>query len=100
MILVVFLVAVGLDSTGNPAEAADLATHSALVPVQVAVEFRGRVDRVPSDSLASVPLAQGSLAADPLATAQRLRHGRLISPILTSNRLTEAHFFTDLPTVP
>lgn len=84
--LAAFMLAVGFDSSGNRAEAADLVTTSSLVPVRVA-------------SVSSTySLAEGSGAEDAqLATARRLRHGSLTSAILTNNRLTDSHFFTDLP---
>lgn len=85
--LAAFMLAVGFDSSGNKAEAADLATGSSLVPVSV--------------SMAAVPSytseAQPPVSDAQLATARRLHHGSLTSAIMTSNRLTEAHFFIDLP---
>ena len=85
--LAAFMLAVGFDSSGNPAEAADLATRATLVPVRVAAA-------VPSNFSLEPPPAAGDAQ---LATARRLRHGNLTSAIITNNRLTEAHFFTDLP---
>lgn len=86
--LAAFMLAVGFDSSGNRAEAADLVTGSSLVPVPVRV----------ADSSASYSFAgEPSVGSAQLATARRLRHGTLTSAILTNNRLTEAHFFTDLP---
>ena len=84
--LAAFMLAVGFDSSGNQAEAADLATQATLVPVRVAA--------VPSNFSLEPPPAVGDAQ---LATARRLRHGNLTSAIITNNRLTEAHFFTDLP---
>lgn len=88
--LAAFMLAVGFDSSGNKAEAADLVTRSSLGPVRVS-------DYAPSTS-GSFPADVPPLASDAqLATARRLRHGTLTSAIMTNNRLTEAHFFTDLP---
>jgi hypothetical protein len=84
--LAMFMVAVSVDSSGHPAEAADLMNQSALVPVTIAP--------------ASQPSAPGGLYGDDrarLSTARRLHHGSLTSAIMTNNRLTDAHFFTDLP---
>jgi hypothetical protein len=89
--LAAFMLAVGFDSSGNRAEAADLVTGSALVPVSVRV----------SEASASYAFAGEPLAgSDQLVTARRLRHGSLTSSIITSNRLTGAHFFVDLPSEP
>ena len=93
--LIGFLVTVGLDSGGNPAAAADL-VNPGVLPVPVAAVERYSV----SDSWSGSRSAQAqvpALEAQQLATARRLRHGTLTSAIMTSNRLTEAHFFTDLP---
>ncbi|PSN14511.1 hypothetical protein C7293_11340 [filamentous cyanobacterium CCT1] len=87
--LAAFMLAVGFDSSGNRAEAADLAAQSALVPVTVSAQM------TPAGSSVFVPSTTASDAQ--LAAARRLRHGNLTSAILTNNRLTEAHFFTDLP---
>jgi hypothetical protein len=88
--LAAFMLAVGFDSSGNRAEAADLVKSASLVPVRVSAQ--------------PTPIARGYgadaslLSSDAqLATARRLRHGTLTSAIMTNNRLTEAHFFTDLP---
>ncbi|MBW4462234.1 MAG: hypothetical protein KME47_18645 [Nodosilinea sp. WJT8-NPBG4] len=85
--LAAFMLAVGFDSSGNKAEAADLVTGPSLVPVSVSVAA------APSYDSAEQPLIKDAQ----LATARRLRHGSLTSAIMTSNRLTNAHFFTDLP---
>ncbi|MBD1875786.1 hypothetical protein H6F75_20080 [Nodosilinea sp. FACHB-131] len=85
--LAAFMLAVGFDSSGNKAEAADLATGPSLVPVSVSVTA------TPSYAFAGQPLVRDAQ----LATARRLRHGSLTSAIMTSNRLTDAHFFIDLP---
>ncbi len=85
------MLAVGFDSSGNRAEAADLVTPASLVPVQVLA---------PATSPDDFENGFGLTAArdeTQFATARRLRHGTLTSAIMTSNRLTEAHFFTDLP---
>ncbi|MBE9137251.1 hypothetical protein IQ254_08530 [Nodosilinea sp. LEGE 07088] len=81
--LAAFMLAVGFDSSGNQAEAADLMGQSSLVSVTVSV---GSAE----PALPYIP-ASGSVAA------HRLRHGTLTSAIITSNRLTDAHFFTELP---
>ncbi|WOD38937.1 hypothetical protein [Nodosilinea sp. E11] len=86
----VFMLAVGVDSAGNQAEAADLVTRASLLPVKVS----GNVaNSSPNASFRPEPL----IGEAQLATARRLRHGHLTSAIMTNNRLTEAHFFTDLP---
>ncbi len=86
--LAAFMLAVGFDSSGNHAEAADLLNRSSLVPVPVKM-----AQASPSYSVVEeLPLGDAQLA-----TAHRLRHGGLTSAIITNNRLTEAHFFTDLP---
>ncbi|MFQ4136628.1 hypothetical protein PGN35_009930 [Nodosilinea sp. PGN35] len=87
--LAAFMLAVGFDSSGNQAEAADLINRSSLVPVRVAPV---------SPSSSSYSLAGESSVGDAqLAMARRLHHGGLTSPIITNNRLTDAHFFTELP---
>jgi hypothetical protein len=82
--LLAFVLVISLDSAGNTAEAADLAnsTYRASPPVTTVA---------PQPSL-----AVGSAPA--LEVPHRLRHGLMTSAILTSNRLTEAHLFTDLST--
>lgn len=85
--LAVFTLAVGFDSAGNQAKAADLSMRS--VPVRVL-------------SPATFPdsgVLQSSAAIDDAQqeTSRRLHHGTLTSAILTNNRLTDAHLFTDLP---
>ncbi|PZU95136.1 MAG: hypothetical protein DCF32_22590 [Leptolyngbya sp.] len=85
--LAAFMLAVGFDSSGNRAEAADLATGSALVPVSITMTA------APTYAFEGQPQASDVQ----LATARRLRHGSLTSAIITNNRLTDAHFFTDLP---
>jgi hypothetical protein len=87
--LAAFLVAVSFDASGNPAEAADLVNQASLVPVAVTVTPE---DLRPRDALAT---PEASLAAN-----SRLRHGGLTSALMTSSRLTDAHFFTDLPGEP
>jgi len=89
--LAAFMLAVGFDSSGNQAEAADLITQASLVPVRVST---------PVTSPDGLGYGFGPTAASDdsqFATARRLRHGTLTSAIMTSNRLTEAHFFTNLP---
>lgn len=87
--LIGFLVTVGFDSSGHAAAAADLGRPKAaaatitLGPASIEGENAG----------AAFSLEVGQS----LATAQRLRHGTLTSAIMTSSRLTDAHFFTDLP---
>ncbi|MBE9158358.1 hypothetical protein IQ265_16195 [Nodosilinea sp. LEGE 06152] len=87
--LAAFMLAVGFDSSGNQAEAADLVTQSALVPVKVSARATSL-----SDSFLEPSATVGNTQ---LAATRRLHHGNLTSAILTNNRLTEAHFFTDLP---
>lgn len=85
--LVAFLIAVSVDSAGNPAEAADLAAP----PVSVQVVSGAAGALLVNDA------ASDAADLQQLSTARRLRHGMMTSAIMTSNRLTEAHFFTDLP---
>ncbi|PSR18370.1 hypothetical protein C8255_07765 [filamentous cyanobacterium CCP3] len=87
--LAAFMLAVGFDSSGNQAEAADLVTQASLVPVRVSTQA------VSSTSVFFE--APEVLDAAQLTTARRLRHGNLTSAIITNNRLTDAHFFTELP---
>jgi hypothetical protein len=89
--LAAFMLAVGFDSSGNQAKAADLVTQSSLMPVRVSAPAA-----FAPDNSFFVPSATAGDAQ--LATARRLRHGNLTSAIITNNRLTDAHFFTDLPT--
>jgi hypothetical protein len=84
--LAAFMVAVSVDSSGNPAAAADLVNRSDLVPVTIAP--------APQSSAPS-GLYEDDLAQ--LSSARRLHHGGLTSAIMTSNRLTDAHLFTELP---
>ena len=87
--LAAFMLAVGFDSSGNQAEAADLVTQSSMVPVNVAASPVG-YEPVGYEIMPLKGEAQ-------LAAARRLRHGTLTSAIITNNRLTDAHFFLDLP---
>lgn len=80
--LLAFMVAVSVDSAGNAAAAADL--PSSARPAVV-------VTLIP-ETAAELP--DGVVSA---ATARRLHHGTMTSALTTSNRLTEAHLFTDLP---
>ncbi len=86
--LAAFMMAVGFDSSGNKAEAADLVTQASLVPVMVSAQVAS-----PGNSFLE-PSATGSDAQ--MAAARRLRHSKLTSAVITKNRLTEAHLFTDL----
>ncbi|MEB3290529.1 MAG: hypothetical protein VKI82_11485 [Leptolyngbya sp.] len=85
--LLAFVLVVSLDSAGNSAQAADLANPANRPSITVTL---------------AVP--QGAGEAEPTSTwdnsgtARRLHHGLMTSPLMTSNRLTDAHFFTDLPT--
>jgi hypothetical protein len=88
--LITFLVAVGFDSAGNQAEAADLANRASLAP-SVTI-----VNRSQGESLATAESPQNSQAV----VTKRLRHGTLTSAVMTGSRLTQAHFFTDLPSRP
>lgn len=87
--LAAFMLAVGFDSAGNQAEAADLATRTAPVPVSPSAQAT-----LPDNNLLQPAAAIGDTQ---LATSYRLHHGTLTSAILTNNRLTDAHLFTDLP---
>ncbi|QQE63564.1 hypothetical protein GFS31_02310 [Leptolyngbya sp. BL0902] len=82
--LLAFVFAVSLDSAGNAAEAADLASPAYYAaPMVMMVEPQS--DPIPAPDFDLENLA-----------SSRLRHGLVTSAILTSNRLTEAHLFTDL----
>lgn len=88
--LAAFMLAVGFDSSGNQAEAAHLVTQASLGPVRISAQAAAS----PGNSF----LEPSAVAGDAqLAAARRLHHGNLTSAIITNNRLTEAHFFTDLP---
>lgn len=91
--LITFLVAVSFDSAGNSAEAADLTQAGSFVPIPVRVVS---VNPGLSASLGTVAQISNPTQDESWATARRLRHGMMTSAIMTSNRLTEAHFFTDL----
>jgi hypothetical protein len=97
--LIAFLVAVGFDSAGNHAAAADLANRGHSKPV-VTVVTQSSMNTAPAKSAGFS--AQGLIQPnDPrLATARRLHHGTLTGAVITSSRLTQAHFFTDLPSSP
>jgi hypothetical protein len=87
--LLAFMVAVSIDSGGNAAEAADLANPAyrpAAVVITAAVTNQPQSTLLPADADGTTP-----------AAALRLRHGMMTSAIMTSSRLTEAHFFTELP---
>jgi hypothetical protein len=94
--LLAFFVAVGFDSSGHQAEAADLLrqTQASFAPAITVIEG----GNLTADSDINGFTGQG-INSDPasLATAQRLRHGILTGARMTSSRLTQAHFFTDLP---
>jgi hypothetical protein len=91
--LLAFFVAVGFDSSGNQAEAADLLRQSPVAPAP-AVTIVEKAAFRPNER----PTTQsGGRETTTLETARRLRHGSLTSAVMTSNRLTQAHFFTDLP---
>lgn len=83
MALLTFVLAVSLDSAENTAEAADLAP-STYRPIPTVV------------MVAPQPSAMD--AAPALEVPRRLHHGLMTSAILTNNRLTEAHLFTDMTT--
>jgi hypothetical protein len=90
---IAFLLVVSVDSAGNPAEAADLAARSPQVPVSFI-----QVDSAPGLSDPSFNQAFTAPAiGGPSSPAYRLHHGTMTSAIMTSSRLTQAHFFTDLP---
>lgn len=82
--LLAFVLAVSLDSAGNAAAAADF-DSSTYRPAPTATRVTPQPAPTPVSDL------------DLEDAAARLRHGLMTSPILTSNRLTEAHLFTDLP---
>ncbi len=86
--LLAFLIAVSVDSGGNAAEASDLA-NSAYRPA--AVVITASATNPPRSTL----LAADADGATP-ATSLGLHHGMITSAIMTSSRLTEAHFFTEL----
>jgi hypothetical protein len=86
--LLAFMIAVSVDSGGNAAEAADL-THSAYRPALVVIASTSQPQ--------STVLATDAEETTP-ATVRRLHHSRMTSAIMTSSRMTKAHFFTDLPT--
>jgi hypothetical protein len=88
--LAAFMLAVGFDSSGNQAEAADLVGQTSLVPVTSSIQAAEGSPRYTPDLESAARDARSS-------AAQRLRHGTLTSAIMTGNRLTEAHFFTELP---
>jgi hypothetical protein len=97
--LLTFLVAVGFDSAGNQAEAADLMYRQGLPPT-ITVTLVDPVQRdlpgSPAPQITTIP--QGDMV--PVAITKRLRHGTLTGAVITSSRLTQAHFFTDLPSRP
>ena len=84
--LLAFMLAVSVDSGGNQAAAADLA-HPASPAAVVTATMRPQ----PSSDTAPRPIVGDQ------GVSQRLYHGTITSAILTSSRMTEAHFFTDLP---
>jgi len=93
--LLAFFVAVGFDSSGNQAEAAHLLRqHQASLVPNVTPADGDTLNRS-SQLISSKTEAVSSNAS--VATARRLRHGTLTSAVMTGNRLTQAHFFTDLP---
>jgi len=94
--LLAFFVAVGFDSSGNQAEAADLLRQPHVGPTPAITLVKGMASSPTSDI---APTTSQSVGDDNsgLATAKRLRHGTLTGALMTSNRLTQAHFFTDLP---
>jgi hypothetical protein len=94
--LIAFFVAVGFDSSGNQAEAADLLRQSQMVPTPTITVVEGGNFTTDGTIAASVRQGTGRDITS-LATAKRLRHGTLTGALMTSSRLTQAHFFTDLP---
>ncbi|MFH7244466.1 MAG: hypothetical protein ACHWZW_16645 [Spirulina sp.] len=87
--LLAFMIAVSVDSGGNAAEAADL-VNSAYRPAATVITAS-----VTNPSPSTLPAADANGATP--ATARRLHHGMMTSAIMTSSRMTEAHFFTELP---
>jgi hypothetical protein len=89
---IAFLLVVSVDSAGNPAEAADFA-RAPQVPVSLV-----QVDS--ASGLGDPSFNRGFTAPElghPSSPDYRLHHGTMTSAIMTSSRLTQAHFFTDLP---
>jgi hypothetical protein len=94
--LLAFFVVVGFDSSGNQAEAADLLQYRQMAPAPAITVVEGGNFTTDNDTVASVGQGVHSDTVS-LATARRLRHGTLTGAVMTSSRLTQAHFFTDLP---
>ncbi len=88
--LATFMLAVGLDSSGNAAQAADLVGQSSPVPVTLSAGAEALLS-IPQNYPASVDSEVQQ------ATARRLRHSSLTGASLINNRLTDAYLFTDLP---
>jgi hypothetical protein len=95
--LITFLVVVGFDSAGNQAEAADLVNRASLAPsVAIVNRSQGNGEPAQPSTAATAKLPQQAQSV----AAKRLRHGTLTSAVMTSSRLTQAHFFTELPSRP
>lgn len=87
--LIAFLMAVGIDSSGNRAEAADLIyspTHVQSRPASSLIQS--------GHELAGIE--NGPMAEHNPQVVKRLRHSNLAGALVTGNRLTRAHFFTDI----
>ncbi len=99
--LLAFFVVVGFDSSGNRAEAADLLRQGQMVPAvsvaqpSIAIVETNVSGQAADNAVPGVQRAGSDIRR--LATAKRLRHGTLTGAVMTSSRLTQAHFFTDLP---
>ena len=88
--LATFMLAVGFDSSGNTAQAADLVGQSSPVPVTLSNGGNAML-ATPENYAVSVS------SETQLATARRLHHSSLTGASLINNRLTDAYLFTDLP---
>lgn len=98
--LIAFFIAVGFDSSGNQAEAADLLRQKPLSAPTVTVSERSMANARANLTISGAQSTEGGANTPGLSAAQRLRHGTLTSAMMTSSRLTQAHFFTDLPSSP
>ena len=99
--LIAFFIAVGFDSSGNQAEAADLLRQTQpLSAPTVTVTEKSIANARANLTISGAQSTEGGGNTPGLSAAQRLRHGTLTSAMMTSSRLTQAHFFTDLPSSP
>lgn len=96
----IFFLAVGVDSSGNYATAADLGAVSVVKEASVGLgDLVAAPTRIAPDlkSGAQQPDEASYLEFDP-EIANRLSHGELTRAVLTGSHLTRAHFFIDAPT--